>query len=247
MILLSVFLFTVTTKNKLSNRLFGVYLLVIAFDLIGFFTNKTILYPNLHILKTASSLLQLPLFYLYVLAACYTNFKIKKGHILHALLFIIFVVVFKIYGFTHTSLMIFEVVGELQYLGYIIAIFLVLRKYRTVYLENYSNANYAIYKWLIQITVLSCIAHTFVLLRWCLSNSLYREYIINLNILISISVLLIAVFFVLKALYQPELFTGVNINLEPIKLSIEKKAQQTAIQKKGLENKYLKKLTTFMN
>jgi AraC-like DNA-binding protein len=246
MILLSVFLFTVKTKNKLSNRLFGIYLLVIAFDLIGFFTDKTVEYPDLHILKTVSSLLQLPLFYLYVLSACYSNFKIKRVHILHAFLFVLFVIVFKVTGFSSTSLMSFEVIGELQFFGYIIAVFSVLKKYRTVYLENYSNANYAIYKWLYQITIFGCIAHSFVLLRWYLSNSSYEEYVLNINILISISVLLITAFFVLKALYQPELFTGVNIHLEPIKLSVERDVKQKITQKNEFENEYLEQLISFM-
>ncbi|MEP2058395.1 MAG: AraC family transcriptional regulator [Maribacter litoralis] len=246
MILLSIFLFTVKTKNKLSNSLFGVYLLVIAFDLIGFFTDKTIAYQNLHILKTASSLLQLPLFYLYVQSACYVNFRIKLIHIVHAILFLLFVIVFKITSFSNTSLLFFEVVGEFQFFGYIIAVFLVLKKYRTVYLENYSNANYAIYKWLFQITIFTCVAHTFVLLRWYLYNSRYEEYVLNINILISISVLLITVFFVLKALYQPGLFTGVNSNIEPIKFSVEKKFKKKIIQKNGIENGYLKKLISFM-
>ncbi len=246
MILLSVFLFTVKTKNKLSNRLFGVYLLVIAFDLIGFFTNKTIDYPNLHILKVSSSLLQLPIFYLYVLSACYSNFKIKKKHIIHSFLFLLFAFIFKITAFSSQSLMFYEVMGELQFFSYIITVFIILKKYKTLYLENYSNANYAIYKWLFKITVFSCIAHTFVLIRWYLSNSLYQQYILNINILISISVLLITVFFVLRALYQPELFTGININLKLLKTSIKKKTKETIVQKNELENESLKKLTSFM-
>lgn len=246
MILLSVFLFTVTTKNKLSNRLFGVYLLIIAFDLTGFFTDITLEYPNLNILKTASSLLQLPLFYLYVLSACYTNFKLKKSHLIHTFLFLIFLVIFKTTTFSSKSLLFFEILGELQFYSYIIAIFMVLKKYKTVYLENYSNANYAIYKWLFQITVFTAIAHTFVIIRWYLSNSTFQSYILNINILISISVLLITVFFVLKALYQPELFTGININLKPLKTSIKEKNEETIIQKNELENESLKKLTSFM-
>jgi len=246
MILLSVFLFTVKTKNKLSNRLFAIYLLVIAFDLIGLFTNKTLEYPNIQNLKMTSSLLQLPLFYLYVLSACYSNFKIKKTHIVHFILFLLFLIVFKITTFSSQSLLLYEVIGELQFFSYIITVFIVLKKYKTVYLENYSNANYAIYKWIFKITVFACIAHTFVLIRWYLSNSLYQQYILNINILISISVLLITVFFVLKALYQPELFTGININLKPLKTSIEEKNKETIIQKNELENESLKKLTSFM-
>ena len=247
MILLSVFLFTVKTKNKLSNRLFGIYLVVIAFDLIGLFTNKTINYPNLHILKVSSSLLQLPLFYLYVLSACYTNFKIKPKHIVHFLLFLSFIIIFKITAFSSESLFLYEIIGEVQFVIYIIAVFIVLKKYKTVYLENYSNANYAIYKWLFQITVFACIAHSFVTTRWYLSNSIFQEYVLNINILISLSVLSITIFFVLKALYLPELFTGININLNPVNSFLEKKTTTKSIQKSKTENEYLDKLTFLMD
>ncbi|WP_299215856.1 AraC family transcriptional regulator [uncultured Aquimarina sp.] len=246
MVILSVFLFTVKTKNKLSNRLFGIYLLVIAFDLIGLFTNKTLEYPNIQNLKTSSSLLQLPLFYLYVLSACYSNFRITKKHIAHFFLFLLFVIIFKITAFSSQSLWFFEIIGELQYFAYIITVFIVLKKYKTLYLENYSNANYAIYKWLFQITIFSCIAHTFVITRWYLSNSMYQEYVLNMNIIISLSVLSITIFFVLKALYQPELFTGININLKPVRTIIEKNLSQKNVQKNHSESKNLKRLTSFM-
>lgn len=242
MVLLSVFLFTVKTKNKLANRFFGMYLLVIAFDLIGLFTSKTLEYPNIHNIKMASSLLQLPLFYLYVLSTCYSNFKITKKHILHFLLFLVFLIVFKITGLSEQSILIYGLIGEIQYLFYIIAIFIILKKYKTVYLENYSNSNLAVYKWLFHITLLSCIGHSFVLIRWYLSNSIYQEYVLNINILISLSVLSITIFFVLKALYQPELFTGININLSPVKSILEKQPSKTNVQ----ENELLDKLTLVM-
>lgn len=246
MLLLSVFLFTVKTKNKLSNRLFGVYLLVIAFDLIGLFTYKTLEYPNIHSLKMASSLLQLPLFYLYVLSACYSNFKITKAHLIHFLLFFLFLFIFNITSRSEQSLLLYEIIGELQFVIYIVAVFIVLKKYKTVYLENYSNANYAIYKWLFQITVFACIAHSFVTARWYLSNSIFKEYVTNINILISLSVLSITIFFVLKALYQPELFTGININLSPVKSILEKETTKISIQKNETEKEYLNTLILLM-
>lgn len=243
MVLLSVFLFTVKTKNKLSNRIFGIYLLIIAFDLIGLFTNKTLDYPAIQNLKMSSSLLQLPLFFLYVVSACYSNFKIKTKHFFHFLLFLVFLIIFKVTNFSEQSLLLFEIVGEVQFFVYTISIFILLKKYKTIYLENYSSANYAIYKWLFQITIFSCIAHSFVLFRGYLSNSTYQEHVININILISLSVLLITVFFVLKALYKPELFTGVNINLSPVKSILEKEINT---QEDETKNEYLHKLTELM-
>lgn len=247
MILLSVFLFTVKTKNKAPNTIFGIYLLVITFDLIGLFTNKTLQYPAIQNLKVASSLLQLPLFYLYVLSACYSNFKITKKHAIHFFLFIVFLVIFYITDASNQSLLLYEIVSEIQFISYIIAIFIVLKKYKTIYLENYSNANYAIYKWLFQITLFSCIAHSFVLVRWFLSNSIYQEYVLNINLLISFSVLSITIFFVLKALYYPQLFTGININLEPLSTTSKKKTKALSAKESEVKSQYLETLITFMN
>ncbi len=247
MILLSVFLFTVKTKNKVPNTIFGIYLLVVTFDLIGLFTNKTLEYPAIQNLKVASSLLQLPLFYLYVLSACYSNFKITKKHAIHFFLFILFLVIFYITDASNQSLLLYEIVSEIQFISYIIAIFIVLKKYKTIYLENYSNANYAVYKWLFQITLFSCIAHSFVLLRWFLSNSIYQEYVLNINLLISFSVLSITIFFVLKALYYPQLFTGININLEPLSTTSKKKTKALSAKESEVESQYLETLITFMN
>ena len=246
MVLLSVFLFTVKTKNYLSNRLFGIYLLVIAFDLIGLFTNNSVEYPIIHHLKMASSLLQLPLFYLYVLSACYSNFKIEKKHLVHFILFFLFFVIFNITNRSNQSLLLYEIVGELQFILYIIAVFIALKKYKIVYLENYSNANYAIYKWLFQITVFSCIAHSFVILRWYLSNSNFQNHVLNINILISLSVLGITIFFVLKALYQPELFKGININLNPVNSFLDKENTKNNVQNNQAESEHIPKLTSFM-
>ncbi len=161
-------------------------------------------------------------------------------------MFLLFVFIFKITAFSGQSLLFYEVIRERQFFSYIITVFFVLKKYKTLYLENYSNANYAIYKWIFQITVYACIAHSFVLIRWYLSNSLYQQYILNINTLISVCVLLITIFFVLKALYQPELFTGINMNLKPVKSIIEKNTSKIIIQKSTSENQYLKKLTSFM-
>ena len=247
MILLSVFLFTVKTKNKMPNTIFGIYLLVITFDLIGLFTNKTLQYPAIQNLKVASSLLQLPLFYLYVLSACYSNFKITKKHAIHFFLFIVFLVIFYITDGSNHSLLLYEIVSEIQFISYIIAIFIVLKKYKTIYLENYSNANYSVYKWLFQITLFSCIAHSFVLVRWFLSNSIYQEYVLNINLLISFSVLSITIFFVLKALYYPQLFTGINMNLEPLSTTSKKKTKALSAKESEVESQYLETLITFMN
>ncbi len=240
-LVLAIFLSTVNSKNKLSNRLFALYLLVIAFDFTGFFSSIANDYPLLQSLKTASSLLQLPLYYLYVLAACYTNFKLVPKHVFHAFPFVVFVFTFGVFGYQSNVLLTYEIIGELQFVAYIITVFVILKKYKKVALENYSNTHLPVYRWLFQITLFSCIAHSFVVIRWWLSNSAYHKYTLYINIIISSCVLAITIFFVLKALYQPQLFTGIDIQLEPFY-----KGQKKIKKSKASENPKLKFLLAFM-
>ncbi|MGB2129032.1 MAG: helix-turn-helix domain-containing protein [Flavicella sp.] len=239
-IVLAVFLSTVNSKNKLSNRIFAAYLLVIAFDFTGFFIDLRSHYPLLESLKTASSLLQLPLYYCYVLAACYTNFKLVHKHVFHAFPFVVFVFTFGVFGYQSNILLTYEIVGELQFVAYIIAVFVILKKYKKVALENYSNTHLPVYRWLFQITLFSCIAHFFVVIRWWLSNSVYYNYTLYINIVISSCVLAITLFFVMKALYQPQLFTGIDIHLQPLP------KKQKIKKSKDSHNLNLQLLLTFM-
>ncbi len=167
LLLLIFFLLTVKTKNKISNRLFATYLIINAIDISGFFLAEKITsnYPNLEIFRWTLCLLSIPLFYLYVLAICYDDFCLKRKHLLHFVLFILFNLVLipriylgndtaKKYFFKHHfetgEMMLFQSIIELQYLGYIIAVFIILKKYKSIYLENYTNSNASVYKWLFQ-------------------------------------------------------------------------------------------------
>lgn len=224
MLLFSVFLFTVKSNKRLANQLFALFLLFTAFDFTGFFIGNILDdYPLIKVLKISSSLLQMPLFYLYVLATCYSDFKLKPKHLLHTLLFVFFCIIFKIDSASDKSFLCFTIVGEIQYYFYIIFIFLSLQKYKTVYLENYSHHDNGIYKWLFQITLFFCFAHLFVLIKLGL---LYfgkdQSLLQNIYLVISTIALFTICWFVLKALYSPQLFTGVRIALEPIESKSEK-------------------------
>lgn len=246
MLLFSVFLFTVRSNKRLANQLFASFLLLTAFDFAGFFLGNTLNdYPNIKILKMSSSLLQMPVFYLYVLATCYTDFKLKPKHLLHSILFLLFFIVFQATSISDQSFLLFIVVGELQYCVYIIFIFLSLRKYKTVYLENYSNHDNDTYKWLFQITLFFCFAHLFVLIKLAL---LYfgkdQNLLQNIYLIISTIALFTICWFVLKALYSPKLFTGVKIALEPIEPVLEKTI--TKHNKKVITDESTIRLKTYM-
>jgi AraC-like DNA-binding protein len=245
MLVLSIFLFTVKSTKRTSNRLLGAMLLLIAFDLSGFFIGDWFReHFNLNILKMASSLLQMPLFFLYVLSLCYTDFKLKREHFLHALLFFVFLLLFKITALSNTSLDIYEVVGELQWFLYMIAVFVYLIRYGKIYQENYSHPAAKGYTWLLQFTVISCFGHSFVIIRWYLSYHEFYAAVLNMNIIISITTLLIITWFVFKALYYPKLFTGIQTKLKPIK-SIVNATDKNAITSEVLQQD-IDRLLVFM-
>lgn len=107
-----------------------------------------------------------------------------------------------------------RILVEAQYFFYIILVFLVLKKYKEIYLENYANASASTYKWLFQMTVVFLTAHTIVICKNLLRYTNYDGMFLWANVVVGIVALLITCWFVLKALNYPELFKGVNSKLQ---------------------------------
>lgn len=215
MILLSVFLITVKSTKKVSNYLFAVFLLVTAFDFIGMFLETS--NNTLNSLKIASVLLQMPLYYLYVQSVCYFNFKLERKHLLHALLFLVVFILLFSTNISDRSYNIFQILSKVQYYCYIIAVFFTLIQFKKLYQENYAANHKNTYKWLLQITILFLIGNCFVLFRSFITSENNSNLLANINLLISVFALFVICWFVLKALYQPKLFLGVDKNLTTLK------------------------------
>ena len=248
-LLLAFFLLTVKTENKLANRLFAWFFIFSAIDLSGFFIdvgNRTEL--NLEIFRSTACLLGMPLFYLFVLAVCYSDFRLKWKHLVHLLPFLLINLVFipRIYLSTNIDKDIFaatlnqmpeiymiQILIEFQYVLYIVSVFLILKKYREIYLENYADSSTATYKWLFQITCVFLIAHSIVALKNVLRYSGFREIFLWTNVLVGAIALLITCWFIMKALNHPELFKGVNSKLQLAKdilPAVEEKTESKDVQ-----------------
>lgn len=229
-LLLAFFLFTVKTQNKLANSLFGWFFILSAIDLSGFFINPiTRTELNFEIFKSTFCLLAMPLFYLYVLAVCYSDFRLQRKYLIHILPFVIVNLVFipRIYMNLNSDknsfialfdqmpeIYFIQILIEIQYAFYIVSVFLILKKYREIYLENYTNASTATYKWLFQITCVFLTAHSIVILKNLLRYSGFREIFLWANVLVGSIALFITCWFIMKALNHPELFRGVNSKLK---------------------------------
>jgi AraC-like DNA-binding protein len=170
----------------------------------------------------------MPIFYLYVKSVCYSDFRLKPKYLILAIPFVIANLVFtprfylattieNIYIYGHFKQMFeirfFYILAELQYAFYIISVFIILKKYKETYLENYTNTNNSSYKWLFQMTLFFLIAHCIVIFKSLIRYTDYHALLNLSNVIIGTIALIISCWFVLKALNNPDLFKGVDSNM----------------------------------
>lgn len=249
-LLFAFFLLTVPTKSKLKNRLFAGLLLLSAFDLSSFFSeNYFDTNLSFEVFRMTTSLLIMPVFYMYVKSVCYSDFKLKQKDLILLLPFVIanLVLIPRFYFanaiesvsvFEHFKQMLeirfFYILVEIQYVFYIVLIFTILKKYKETYLENFTNSDNSSYKWLFQMTVLFLIAHSVVFFKSLIRYTEYHALLNGSNVIIGIVALFISCWFVLKALNNPELFKSVDSTMLSVNEVLNKKVD--LVEKDVFEN-----------
>ncbi len=255
-ILFSVFLLTVKSENKISNPLIAAYLIIVAIDISSFFYHRFIEMPHiLEMLRMDLPFLSCPLLYLFVLSVIYVDFKLKPIHLLHGIPFVVNTLVFMprfylanaeardifFHSYQTNPETIFTLLmGHIQVVVYIIAIFIVIKRSKRVMLENYSNATTAKHDWLFQLNVIStCL---FVVST---SKTIFKRFnndfeTINIaRIIVAFLVLCFVCWLILKALHHPSFFKGIHSKLKSIESiiaedkvanSIDRDAEQTQEQ-----------------
>lgn len=243
----SFFLLTVSSNKRKSNQLFAVFLMLIAFDMTGFFLNDWYQKnPIVDYLRNSSTLLQLPILYFYVRSVCYSNFLLKFKDCIHGLLFLSFFIFFLIFSTSETFFFALQTIGEAQYIGYMVLIFMTLNQYKKNYLQSYTNPENLSYKWLSQMITVLLIAHLFVVTKFLFGFSNDLNLQLLLNVIVSIIALLVSSYFVLKALYQPQLFRGIELREEPISVFVKKENKEVATELTPEIEAKIKTLKTFM-
>ena len=263
MLLLAFFLLTVHRKNKLPNILFACFLLLTAFDLSGFFSYHYFdISLDFDIFRITTSLLIMPFFYLYVKSVCFSDFRLNGKHLVHSITFFGSNLLFspRVYlgnkiennqFLAHfektTEVQIFHVLGEVQYVFYIVLIFLLLKKYKKIYLENYTNSQNSSYKWLFQMTVFFLVAHSIFIFKSLLKYTDYQELFDWTNVIIGIVAMTISCWFVLKALNNSELFKGVDSEMVMINKVVNPKINTVESEKMTLINSQIESLRNYVS
>lgn len=257
-LLLALFLITVKTKHRLSNYLLAFFLFTNAIDACKFLMREfPVNHINLEAFRWSIVYLVPASFYLYVLSVCYANFRLKPKHLLHAIPFIAYNLYLmwgiyfvdrasKIYFLKDMNEMpltqFFQFLFEFLFQVYFIASFLVIRKSKTVYLENYTNPNISVLNALYKITILYYVLHFIVLIRWLITFifglSEIRAWVVCLD---GFAFLFCTCWYLFVALNNPEFFRGINPNLKPITEVVPKQKNNTLlIEEKNQQIKFLK-------
>ena len=260
---LAIFLLSVKTKQKTSNALFATFLIITAIDVSGPLLSLVVQNPsNLGMLRNTLAFLQIPVFYLYVLSVCYSDFKLKPKYLLHLLPFLIGnVILLPRFYFVNVAskinllqnrqnvleLQFSHILFHTQIVVYLIAVFMLLRKTKKIYLENYAGANIKSYKWLFQFTTALTILYLIALVKNIFKFSEY-EYIsewINSGLLIF--QLFITCWYLLKALNNPDLFRNIDSKLKLVSdIILENKDNEPSAENKKKRDELLSKLQQFM-
>jgi len=267
-ILFSIYLLSNNPKQNPSNYFIAIFLIVYAIDFAAFF-NYYYLYPvapNLSMLLSMTLFLAPPSLFLYVKSSLYSDFKLKKEDILHLLPLVLINLLFiPFYYLPNISLKLapsnyqtifFELVIPINYLilhiqsiTYLIASYIILKRYKKLYLENFSNADTKKYRYLLQLIVILAISDIISSIKnYALFNYEGDLYDYSLHI-VNFMALIMVCWIVFKALRSPELFTGINSNLKPVRDIIkDNKKNTTSIDKIEADppNKLIQKLKAYM-
>lgn len=225
----SFFLLTVKTAHKLSNRLFTFFLIL---QVIDHSVNLGQLFEiplTGRILISSFFFLQLPVFYLYILSVCYSDFKLKPIHLLHTIPFLLansillprFYLVdlaakisFLEKGSSMVEVQFNHILMHVQCVFYIVAAFMILRKAKKIYLENYTGASLESLNWLFQFTLALSIFFSIALLKNIFKFTAYPDVAEWLKVGLILSELVIIFWYLYKALNNPALFRNIDSRLK---------------------------------
>ncbi|WP_255452762.1 AraC family transcriptional regulator [Aquimarina sp. RZ0] len=244
---LAVFLYTVKTKNRVSNQLFALFLVLKAIDISGFFEGFILQSPSdLSMIRNLFVFLQLPVFYMYILSVCYSDFKQKRKYVVHLIPFLIANVVLipryylvdtesKIKLLTnHKNIAEFRfnhIFLHLQVAFYLILVFVVLRRAKKIYQENYTSANVKSYDWLFQLSTAVTVFYTIALVKNVLKFSQFDFASEWFRVSLLLFEMLIICWYLFKALNYPDLFRNIDSRLKLVNdiISEEKKSKKIGI------------------
>ena len=249
-LLLALFVYSVKSSNAISNKLFATYLVLNAIEFTGFYSFLIFDAPtNILVASREFSYLQMPVLYLYVLSVCYSDFKLQWKHLWHIVPYIIgnLVMIPRFYlgsvaeksnlfnnfnslpesYFSHIAL-------HLQSIVYLTLSFIVLKRAKKIFKENYSSNTIETYYWLFQLILFTSILYGFAIVKNVLKFFGKPTFFEASHNILVIGVLCFVCWYVLKALKYPNLFNGVDSKTK-LTIEFDEEDQKSNIDLKEIE------------
>ena len=257
-LLLAVFIFSVESKNKISNKLFATFLILNAIEFSGWFSSLLFDVPNNFLVaRSQLSYLAMPVFYLYILSVCYSDFRLQWKHLWHVGPYILanLVMTPRFYlSSTEEKIKLYENFNELyeiifvhislhlQTTIYIIIGFIVLKRARKIYVENYSSNTVETYNWLFQLLLFTAMLYFLAIIKNIFKYFGEQNNFDTAQNILGIVVLWVVCWYVLKALKYPNLFSGVDSKTKLITDLIEESTKSKSL----ISNEEVEKLIGYM-
>ncbi|MFK7806745.1 MAG: helix-turn-helix domain-containing protein, partial [Saprospiraceae bacterium] len=230
--LFAVFLWTVKTENKLSNRLLAGMLIIISISISVFWYG---FYFDFHLgwdrVRDDINILSSPLLFLYIVASLDNKFKLRWIHLLHLVPFALFIILMlpnfylvdevakreylDVY-YTHKEIKFLNILRTIVPISYDIASFVVLYRMKKLILENYSDDIMSLHNWLWQLLMASCFVYLVSTFKSFLRPHMSYEAFHIVRVAMVLTLIGFMLWMVMKALYHPKLFRGIDSSIKPL-------------------------------
>ena len=229
-LILIVFLLSSETRNRLSNIMLALYLVVFIQDTSAQFTSVYVYskWPILGMLISETVFLLLPLLYLFAKSSIYKDFKLTWLSLIHlAPMVIIHILLIPAYYLPlakNPELVWYEILNEssvtkfiyillhTQMFVYYFLIFRMLIRYKTILLENYASPKLDNQKWLMQFFTILFIADFISTIKNVFRFGDNETLYFVSEIIVNLANIIVLFWLVIKALKKPEVLVGVNRN-----------------------------------
>ena len=243
--LFALYLLLTKTKERTANVYIGLFILFMSMDNLDTLLMKTSFYnehPVFYFWIVSTSFLFAPLMYFYIRAVAYKGIKLKWSDSIHAIPFILFLVVtisqyhlqpkeiqLKILtttdGFNAWFLPVSKALLHLQALTYMVLSIRVVLRFKKIVKENYSSVNKRNYLWILQLTFVFVYFVVSGLIINIIRFGADRSYEgILFYVLAPINIAFL-IWLIYKALSQPYLFNGIDANIKLLEEYLKEKEQ----------------------
>lgn len=225
-LLFSAFLLTLKTGKPLSNRLLAAFLLITAIDISNFiFYGFYQSHLNLDMMRANIASLIAPTLYFFVKTILVENFSFKRKDLFHLLPYVLvsllFVPRFHLgdevakWAFYNNQapmleIVVTHIVTYTQLVSYLIAIFLMLRRYQHTIENHYSDLSALNKNWLFTFMFLFLADFVVVSIRNFFKFTVWEAQLSFLTPLMLFCTLAFVCWIVWHALHTPEIFRGVE-------------------------------------